>query len=334
LHVVAYTLECSVSRRTEHLPGQELNPDLVKAYSITFIQRRDCYPKQIKNGAYICIKRPLNQNLLEAHIKGRTTLGAYALDTNSWARWLCFDADDDDQFSALKVLSSELAKDEVVSYIESSRRGGHLWLFTQLNPGKSIRQFGKSLAQKYDLGSIEIYPKQDELKTGPGSLVRLPLGIHQKSGKRYHFIQLNGQPLAPTIRQQMAVLATPALVPQTYIEQIANEYVEPSSTPPKPTLFDTFPALGNTLSERLKSSISVLDFVSRYVVLDERTKGICPFHDDHVKSFQVNEQANYWHCYAGCGGGSIIDFWSRWREIQGQDGSFIATITELAQVLL
>lgn len=87
------------------------------------------------------------------------------------------------------------------------------------------------------------------------------------------------------------------------------------------------------LSKRIKRSISVADFVGRYVELDSRGRGLCPFHDDNHHSFQVHQGKNFWHCYSGCGGGSLIDFWMKWREKQRQDNSFTATIRELAQIL-
>ncbi len=31
-------------------------------------------------------------------------------------------------------------------------------------------------------------------------------------------------------------------------------------------------------------------------------------------SFGVNDTGNYWHCFAGCGGGTVIDLWIKWRE--------------------
>jgi hypothetical protein len=181
--------------------------------------------------------------------------------------------------------------------------------------------------------TIELYPKQDTLKTGPGSLVRLPLGIHRKSDQRYHFIQLNGTPLAPTIREQIAVLAHPQRVPADFIQQTLASI--PNSEPPAPDHFDKLPAphAEQPLSERIKAAISVREFVSRYVALNARGVGFCPFHEDTRPSFGVNTQANYWHCFAGCGGGSVIDFWSKMREIRGLDPAFVPTITELAGLL-
>jgi DNA primase len=74
--------------------------------------------------------------------------------------------------------------------------------------------------------------------------------------------------------------------------------------------------------------------VRQYVQLDQEGRGLCPFHNDHHESFSVRQDANYWYCFAGCGGGSIIDFWMKWRALHDQDPGFTATITELAQMLL
>jgi hypothetical protein len=57
--------------------------------------------------------------------------------------------------------------------------------------------------------------------------------------------------------------------------------------------------------------------------------GLCPFHDDHHPSFGVNDEGNYWNCFAGCGGGSGIDFWTKWRRCDSA-----TAIQELADVLL
>jgi DNA primase len=78
--------------------------------------------------------------------------------------------------------------------------------------------------------------------------------------------------------------------------------------------------------------VTVLEFVSQYVKLKPTASGaigLCPFHDDHQPSFGVNEEGNYWHCFAGCGGGSVIDFWMR-----GKECDFAMAIRELVEMLL
>ncbi len=310
----------------------DLEADILNGYATTFIPRTDCYPKQQPNGNYITVYQPLERRLIAQHLHGQITLGAYALDRESMAKWICLDADDEEQWQGLVALATTLQAQNIIPYLETSRRGGHLWLFTPPMAGLFARRVAYQLLREHDLDGIEVYPKQDHLSTGPGSLVRLPLGIHRKSNRRYHFITTNGHPLAPTIRDQLSILTNPQRITMTDVFPILAR-IPPETRIPQPTP-ELQPATGETLSERLKSRISVLDFISQYVLLDTKHTGLCPFHDDHAHSFGVNVTENYWHCFAGCGGGSIIDFWSKWRKKHGQDPSFTATIRDLREMLL
>ncbi len=318
----------------EHEPPAELDPGLVAAYAATFIPRFDRYPLQLPDGRYVTLRRQLHLDLVTAHLKGLITLGAYALDAQSQARWVCFDADDGDQWQRLLAMAAHLEREAVTPYREPSRRGGHLWLFFEPQDGAQARRFARQLLVEHELENVELYPKQDALDAGPGSLVRLPLGRHRLTRQRYHFITSAGEPLAPTVRAQVRLLSAPARVPQAFIDQVVARVPTPEAASPTPRLVLLPDAgLGETLSERLKHRISVFDFVSQYVELNDRGVGMCPFHDDHHASFGVNREKNYWSCWAGCGGGSLIDFWSKWREAHGKDPGFVATITELADIL-
>jgi hypothetical protein len=326
----------------EHLHALELNIHDVRMFAQTFIPRWDGYPLQIANGTYIQVKNPLNLSHVLKHLTNThyrlspLTIGAYALDIENRAKWVCFDADGDEQWNKLTQLAQALHKEGVIPYLEPSRRGGHLWLFTPLLSGEVVRQFAKNLLTWGNIAGdklIEIYPKQTTLKDGMGSFVRLPFGVHLKTGKVYHFVDIDGNPLAPTIRDQIKLLGNPEHVPELFIQKITsiNEDmpVSLSSKFEKRVIFSHSP-----LSESLKSAISVFDFVSKYVSLDTQGRGLCPFHEDHMRSFAVNQRGNYWHCFAGCGGGSLIDFWMKWRESHGQSGDFTETVTELREMLL
>jgi hypothetical protein len=59
---------------------------------------------------------------------------------------------------------------------------------------------------------MELYPKQQRLAGGPGSLVRIPFGIHRRAGRRYSFVTAYGKPLAATIREQIRLLTEPEAV--------------------------------------------------------------------------------------------------------------------------
>ncbi len=331
----------------EQQPKTELDREILTAYAATFIPRFDIYPVQLGDGTYVAVKKDLSSNLVAAHLQGYITIGAYALNQSGWAKWICFDADEEESWLGLWGLAEGLTEQGLVPYLEPSRRGGHLWLFTPAFPGFQVRRFAKQLLAEQHLPErrgqspgVEIYPGQDRSK-GPGSLVRLPLGIHRLTGKRYHFVDVNGQPIAPTIREQVGLLGKPEQISQQFIDQVLDRAPLPKATPPTPPRrVKTENVNGQTLSERIKASTTVYEFVGRYVELDARGKGHCPFHDDQEPSFQVNLEGDYWHCYAQCEtragnkGGSIIDFWMLWREKHGEDGSFKATIRELAKMLL
>lgn len=340
----------------ERLRSVELDPHLTRAFAETFISRWDCYPLQIEKGTYTQVREKLTLSHIFKHLTNARlgfkpfTIGAYALNEKSQAKWVCFDADAEQQWAELWRLARSLREANVPTYLEPSRRGGHLWLFTPLLSGSDIRQFARRLLVMEKITEygedrkrrIEIYPKQDVLGEGAGSFVRLPLGVHQKTGQVYHFVDFEGKPIAPTVREQLALLGQPNRVSQEFVNAILAQEIEVPAPPPKPSpKFKKRKVRHNEpLSESLKHAISVFDFVSRYVDLNEQGRGLCPFHDDHEKSFAVNKQRNYWHCFAGCltsdgnKGGSIIDFWMKWREVHGQDSSFATTVKELREMLL
>ncbi len=64
------------------------------AYAATFIPRDDLYHLQLEDGRYTKVQRTLYPDLIAAHLKGFITIGAYALDQQNMAKWLCLDADD------------------------------------------------------------------------------------------------------------------------------------------------------------------------------------------------------------------------------------------------
>ncbi len=252
-----------MSKNTEQSSLPELDPHIVAAYTQTFIARHDCYPVQRKDGKYISIKRPLTVEIIKKHLWGKMTIGTYALDKESNARWLCFDADTETQWQGLLALALTLQQQKIVPYRERSRRGGHLWLFLSSLPAGYARKVGLQLLAEHNLKGIELYPKQDQRVSSTGSLVRLPLGIHRKTGQRYSFVDSDGQPLAPTIREQLRILAYPSCLAFPFIMSVLAR--SPHSPPPQPS-----PAFRATdtddktpLSERLKRRISGLEFVSR-----------------------------------------------------------------------
>jgi hypothetical protein len=145
--------------------------------------------------------------------------------------------------------------------------------------------------------------------------------VHRWDEKRYGFISPSGKPLAPRLRDQILLFYEPQIVPEAFFNRYLTPEVEKSE-------FQAVEAQGETLSQSIKDSVTVYEFISQYIELSPTGRGHCPFHDDQRKSFAVNIEENYWYCFAGCGSGSVIDFWMMW---QGCD--FTTTIRELAKML-
>jgi hypothetical protein len=319
--------------RGEHRPAQEELARPAALLAQRFIQRWDVRVEQLEDGRYVCLHEQLNVSHLYSHLRGEITLGTYILNQQNDVRFVVLDHDGEAGWNYLLKSGTALAEDGIPAYLEKSRRGGHVWIFfDEPIAGSKARRFAQAIVNKHGFEGFEIYPKQDEAGEGLGSLIRLPFGVHRLTGRRYGFFGSNGEPLGRTLREQIDALQRPQFVYEALLKKSTSISLprEPKARPRRPG--------GPTehLSEKLKARVTVMEFVGRYVNLKINKGGaigLCPFHDDQHPSFGVNEKGNYWHCFAGCGGGSIIDFWSLWRKKKGLDSSFVDTITDLAEIL-
>lgn len=146
----------------ERKPVLDLDREIIGYFANTFIPRFDRYPLQRRDGSYVAVNDLLTFDRIANHLLGWHTLGAYTLDTDSQARWLCLDADDQPTWQGLISLARDLAADFVPAYLGLSRRGGHLWLFTAPTPGREIRRFGKQLLHEHGLEQVELYANEQK----------------------------------------------------------------------------------------------------------------------------------------------------------------------------
>ena len=186
----------------------------------------------------------------------------------------------------------------------------------------------------FNIDSVELFPKQNKLKTGPGSLVRLPFGVHRRSNHRYGFYNVQGHPIAPALSWQIMLLEDRETVPKPVLERFRDigsrklergrfEGAERPKHAPTDSDHQALP------SDRIKEAISVKEFVSQFVELSPNGVGHCPFHVDNNPSFNVNDQENFWYCFKCEKGGSVIDFWMMLRECD-----FQTAISELVEQTL
>jgi group II intron reverse transcriptase/maturase len=160
---------------------------------------------------YFPIKGEITVELVKEHLQGHTTLGVYVSRTDNSVNFLVFDIDlkkgsvskQDNLTNSAQNETLEVANKikeycnslGISAYIEKTGgRGHHCWIFFS-EPLKAglARDFGKHILR--NIGElpkdvdVEIFPKQDNVAPeGLGSLIKLPLGIDRKTGRRSLFI--------------------------------------------------------------------------------------------------------------------------------------------------
>jgi hypothetical protein len=176
-----------------------------------FVHRTDVFAVQTKTGKYETHKIPITDDHLKGHLLGKQTLGTYQLDKDDTVILACIDIDIskqvwskegfnvadwkpkiDQQISAIK---NKLAEYGIVGYTEMSGfKGAHVWYFFEdpVNAGTvkdmNMVMFGGMDPVDENI-SLEFFPKQDHIDEGGfGNLIKLPLGIHKKSGNFSYFL--------------------------------------------------------------------------------------------------------------------------------------------------
>lgn len=300
--------------------------DPISVYLESFCQRRDVYALQTSTGRYFLKQAPVTTAVVRAHLRGQLTAGWYALGTDNRVRWVCLDADQADGLEQLQGAWRQLQARGILSHLELSRRGGHLWVFFDLTPASLARRF--VLAGLTGLEGVEVYPKRDQLdpNTRVGTLVRGPLGIHRLSGKRYPFVDpVSLTPVAATVLGTISYLAEAERVSSERVEvELATIAIEPIKSPPRPWTSSPRRSTRQHSIAALKERLGdPYEFIRAYVDLDERGRGHCPFHPpDRHPSFAVNRAGGYWTCFHEVNprtgrylGGDVIEFYKRLRGV-------------------
>ncbi len=187
-----------------------------------FRGREGVYARQWKNAkgeqGYSPITEPFTMGVAKNHILGNLTVGAYQLRIDNSVCFVVFDIDVEksklaDYFQkpaerrridALLLKTAQeiyniCASLGVLAYIEDSGyKGRHVWIFLKQGvQAHKAKKFANYIISKLGMLpkeiNIELFPKQTFVKSGGlGNLVKLPLGIHIKSGRRSMFLNSYG----------------------------------------------------------------------------------------------------------------------------------------------
>jgi CHC2 zinc finger len=312
-----------------------MSPELVVAYTSLFVQCWEQYAVQQGDGSYWRVAEPLSLPLVAAHLAGRWTLGTYLLDGQSCCSFAVFDADRVDGLACLAELAGELFQQGVPTVLEASRRGGHLWVHL-VEPTSAQRVRAWLLPYAATCGA-ELYPKQDWLAPGgSGSLIRLPLGLHQQSRGWYPFVQRSAWgelvPVGETVAaccawvcQHVQRVAVPDVVMMaaTEVPRGCDDSMGMAVGGGVPSLTASHVRYGR-IREWCRSQ-DILAVIGRYVALDRRGVGSCPFKEHHYRgdvrpSFQVfGGDDPHWYCYTWRRAGDLFDFLCLYYPIRPQE---------------
>jgi len=169
----------------------QLAPALLEGWLRTFLNRSQPYAVQQADGTYRWMYEDATAEALAAHLAGAVTLAFSSTDARGWSRWACLDVDVPGGLPQLLALRDALAEAaELPGLVVGSRRGGHLWLLLdEPAPATALRfairrGLDRLAARGVEVPAHELYP--DTGAAGAlGHAVRLPLGVHRKTGRRY-----------------------------------------------------------------------------------------------------------------------------------------------------
>lgn len=184
---------------------------------------------------YSPVRQQLTPELVRSHLDGALTLGVYPVRRDDTVCWFVLDMDirkpalerargDALRTSALR----EAVHAEGLSLLRRARalglaplledsgfKGRHLWCFLpEPTPAQEVLRLAPTLLaalrpQHPDL-HLELFPKQGRVSPdGLGNLVKLPMGLHLRSGRRSVLLDDEGQPSRDPFARLRAVEARP-----------------------------------------------------------------------------------------------------------------------------
>jgi hypothetical protein len=202
--LIYYNISRFCKKTGESLHSEE---ELIKLV----LNRPDAYAMQNPNGGYFKVKNPVTDSIIEKHLEGTVTIGAYQFNPENFVKWVCFDIDSHAPKNTEETEEDIKRRDEqaendmerMCNFFKSSKvpfmleKSGsphsyHIWVFVNPVSGKIARQFGIDVKKETGI-ECEVFPKQAGIgKDGYGNLVKVPLATHQIH-KTKSEIMINGE---------------------------------------------------------------------------------------------------------------------------------------------
>ena len=146
-----------------------------------------------------CVKQTLTPDKFKEHLMGTYPIGVYPLmpyKASWYCVWGCSDIDVDD-LDAARNLQTALAWKDIPSWVERTRKGYHVWVFSEsLVTGATMRRALLAAHQAINYPAKEVNPKQENPGHGYGNYVRLPYpGVVRGLPENRYVLDDNDQPM-------------------------------------------------------------------------------------------------------------------------------------------
>jgi tetratricopeptide (TPR) repeat protein len=203
-------------------PGLPTDADVVRFLHL-FSGRENVYARQWAGeggeGGYTPVREPLTAAAVKNHLLGNITVGVYPVRLDNTVTFFALDVDirkaalarartsvaearrvKEAAAREAERLCAALSELGVPALLEDSGyKGRHLWVFLEHPEDAAVvRQFGGLFLRAYPLESpdlqAEFFPKQATTAGGIGNLIKLPIGIHRRTGRRSRLLLPDGTP--------------------------------------------------------------------------------------------------------------------------------------------
>ncbi len=179
------------------------NENEVKVFKKYFQGRSDVFAVQKEDGGYGKVEAPMTDCHIAEHLGGGATYGVYnIIPIENTCYHTIIDLDTKEPTVALSIYNAILLigmSSEQVLVEFSGNKGYHFWLgFEKALPASKAKRLGQAILElSVHNDKVEVFPKQATVeKNGYGNLVKLPMGIHRKSGKRSYFVDSDLNPIS------------------------------------------------------------------------------------------------------------------------------------------
>jgi hypothetical protein len=144
-----------------------------------FVARTDIYGVEDINGWRTVKNSKLTVQNISEHLNGKYTLGVYPFNKKGLIKWLLVDIDYRGGELFYEYMCGKFGSESVI-WEATGGKGIHIWVLLQPTP---LWQITHKIDEIENEIKHRIFPKQREWKGNTiGNFVRLPLGVHHKTG--------------------------------------------------------------------------------------------------------------------------------------------------------